>query len=404
MYGRWTMWAIFSRAVAHGRTMLRARRSSGLNSSCLAAAACLTALLSAGTALAQAAGAQGSPQAPPPGVPVQVVATSRADVPVILRNIGSVQAFQSVLIRARVDGTLDRVLFAEGQDVKVGDVIAQIDPRPYAATLAQAQAKKASDEANLANSQRDLGRYASLASSSFASRQQVDTQVAQVAQIQATIKGDDATIDAAKLNLQFTSITSPIEGRTGLRLVDPGNLIHANDATGIVTITQIHPISVIFTLPQDTLPQIQAAMAKGKLPVLAYTADDKQLLGQGELLTTDNTIDQSTGTIRLKAVFANQENKLWPGQFVNARLTVGTLNNALTVPSVTVQRGPAGLYVYVVKPDSTVGVQPIDIAQDDGQVAVVSKGLDEGAQVVASGQSRLQNGTRVATTSTPPKS
>jgi multidrug efflux system membrane fusion protein len=345
---------------------------------------------------APASAQQGAPAGGPPGVPVQMAMTKRADVPVILRNIGSVQAFQSVLIRARVDGTLDRVLFAEGQDVKAGDVIAQIDPRPYAATLAQAAAKKAADEASLANAQRDLARYSSLASSSFASRQQVDTQTSQVAQLQANLKGDDATIDAARLNLQFTSITSPIDGRTGLRLVDPGNLIHATDTTGIVTITQIHPIAVIFTLPQDTLPRIQVAMAQGKLPVYAYTADDKQMLGQGELLTTDNTIDQTTGTIRLKAVFPNKESKLWPGQFVNVRLTLGTLKGALTVPSVAVQRGPNGLYVYLVKADNTVAVQPVDVTQDDGQVAVVEKGLDDGVQVVTSGQSRLQNGTRVA--------
>jgi multidrug efflux system membrane fusion protein len=320
---------------------------------------------------------------------------------VLLRNIGQVQAFQSVLIRARVDGTLDKVLFNEGQDVKAGQVIAQIDPRPYAAALAQAQAKKAADEANLANAERDLQRYSSLASSSFASRQQVDTQLALVAQTQANIKGDDAAIDSAKLNLDFTNIASPIDGRTGLRLVDAGNLIHATDTTGIVTITQIRPIAVIFTLPQDNLPQIQSAMATDKLTVLAFTADDKTQLASGYLLTTDNTIDPSTGTIRLKAVFANAESRLWPGQFVNVRLQLGTLKNVLTVPSAAVQRGPSGLYVYVVKPDGTAGVQPVDVQQDDGQVAVIAKGLDDNVQVVTSGQSRLQNGTRVAVAAAP---
>ncbi len=369
------------------------------NSPCKLATLVVAAALLTSGANAQQATAPASP----PGVPVQIEATKRADVPVVLRNIGSVQAFQAVLIRARVDGTLDKVLFNEGQDVKAGEVIAQIDPRPYAATLAQAVAKKAADEANLANAQRDLARYSSLANSSFASRQQVDTQNAMVAQIQANIKGDDATIDAAKLNLQFTSITSPIDGRTGLRLVDQGNLIHATDATGIVTITQIHPISVIFTLPQDNLPQIQTAMAQGKLTVAAFTADDKTLLGSGERTTTDNTIDQTTGTIRLKAVFPNKDNRLWPGQFVNARLTIGTLKNALTIPSVAVQRGPSGLYVYLVKPDSTVAVQPVDVTQDDGQIAVIAKGLDDGVQVVTSGQSRLQNGTRIAPMAPQPK-
>jgi len=345
--------------------------------------------------------ARAQPAAPPPapaGVPVQVTTTKRADVPVTLRNIGAVQAFQSVLIRARVDGTLDRVMFAEGQDVKAGDVIAQIDPRPYAAALAQAAAKKAADEASLANAQRDLVRYSSLANSSFASRQQVDTQNAMVAQLQANIKGDDAAIDAARLNLQFTSITSPIDGRTGLRLVDPGNLIHATDTTGIVTITQIHPISVIFTLPQDTLPQIQTAMSMGKLPVLAYTADDKTMLGTGELLTTDNTIDQSTGTFELKATFANLDDKLWPGQFINAHLKLDTLAGATTVPTPAIQHGPNGLFVYLIKPDSTVAVQPVDVRQDDGHIAVVTEGVAVGQNVVVNGQSRLQNGSRVSVT------
>jgi multidrug efflux system membrane fusion protein len=354
-------------------------------------------LLTSQPALAQAT----APAPAPPGVPVQAATTKRADVPVLLRNIGQVQAFQSVLIRARVDGTLDKVLFNEGQDVKAGQVIAQIDPRPYAAALAQAQAKKAADEANLANAERDLQRYSSLASSSFASRQQVDTQLALVAQTQANIKGDDAAIDSAKLNLDFTNIASPIDGRTGLRLVDAGNLIHATDTTGIVTITQIRPIAVIFTLPQDNLPQIQSAMATDKLTVLAFTADDKTQLASGYLLTTDNTIDPSTGTIRLKAVFANAESRLWPGQFVNVRLQLGTLKNVLTVPSAAVQRGPSGLYVYVVKPDGTAGVQPVDVQQDDGQVAVIAKGLDDNVQVVTSGQSRLQNGTRVAVAAAP---
>lgn len=334
----------------------------------------------------------------PPGVPVQTAVVSRRDVPVVLRNIGSVQAFQSVLIRARVDGTLTKIFFTEGQDVKPGDPLAEIDPRPYAATLAQVQAKKAADEAQLANAQRDHARYASLASSNFASRQQLDTQTAMVAQYSATIKGDEASVAAARLNLDFTNIVSPIDGRTGLRLVDPGNLIHANDQQGIVSITQIHPISVIFTLPQDNLPNIQAAMAKGKLPVQAFTPDDKAQLSQGELLTTDNTIDAATGTIRLKAVFANADNKLWPGQFVNMRLQLGSIANALTVPSIAVQRGPNGLYVFVVKPDNSAGLQPVEVSQDDGINAVVTKGLDEGVLVVTNGQSRLQNGTRVAAT------
>jgi multidrug efflux system membrane fusion protein len=345
-----------------------------------------------------------SPPPAPPAVPVTTVSVTRQDVPVLLRNIGSVQAFQSVLVRARVDGTLDKIFFQEGQDAKPGDKLAEIDPRPYAAALAQAQAKKAADHADLANAQADLARYSTLVQKDYASRQQLDTQRSMVNRLQASLAADDAAIATAALNLNFCSITAPIEGRVGIRMVDVGNLIHANDASGIVTITQIRPISVLFTLPQDDLPQIHAAMAHGTLPVLAYTADDKTELSRGELLTTDNAIDQTTGTIRLKAVFANADNRLWPGQFINARLQVGMIQQALTVPSRVVQRGPSGLYAYVVKPDSTVAMQPIETGQDDGELAVVSKGLDDNAQVVVRGQARLQNGTRVAATPAKPSS
>jgi multidrug efflux system membrane fusion protein len=349
------------------------------------------------------ASAQQPPAAPPAqtGVPVRVAEVKRANVPVVLRNIGAVQAFQSVLVRARVDGTLMKIFFTEGQDVKVGDKLAEIDPRPYAAVLAQVKAKKAADEAQVANAKQDLSRYSNLASRDFASRQQVDTQTSQVAQLTANLQADDAAIATAQLNFDFCNITSPIDGRVGLRLVDVGNLIHATDTTGIVTIAQVQPIAMIFTLPQDSLPEIRAAMAKSTLPVIASTADDKTVLGRGQLLTTDNTIDQGTGTIRLKAVFDNKDDTLWPGQFVNARLQVGTLSNAMTIPSIALQRGPENLFVYVVKPDSTVAVQPVDVGQDDGTVVVVTKGLDDGVKVVTNGQSRLQNGTRVAINAAP---
>ena len=332
-----------------------------------------------------------------PAVPVQAAEAKRQDVPVVLRNIGAVQAFYSVLVRARVDGTLDRVFFTEGQEVKAGDPIALIDPRPYQAALDAAVAKKAADQALLANARADLQRYANLARKDFASRQQVDTQQATVAQMQATIAGDDAAIESAKLNLQFCHITSPITGRTGLRLVDPGNLIHASDAQGIVTITQLHPIAVVFTLPQDDLPQIQAAMARGPAPVLAYSGDDHTELARGNLMTIDNQIDQSTGTIKLKAVFANPDNRLWPGLFVNAHLQVDVLKGVVTVPSTALQRGPNGVvYVYRVKPDATVAMQPVKVAQDDGKLAVIADGVGAGETVVVSGQMRLQDGSRVA--------
>jgi multidrug efflux system membrane fusion protein len=350
--------------------------------------------------LAQAGGARAQAPAPPQpsAVPVQVTQAVRRDVPILLRNIGTVQAFQSVLVRARVDGTLDDVFFQEGQEVKRGDRLAQIDPRPYAAALAQAVAKRAADAAQLANARNDLNRYQSLSRNDFASRQQVDTQAATVAQFEATLQGDDAQIATARLNLDFCNITSPIDGRVGLRMVDPGNLIHANDAQGIVSITQIHPISVIFTLPQDTLPQVQAAMVKSKLQVQAWSADDQHQLDTGELLTVDNSIDQGTGTYRLKAVFPNKENQLWPGQFVNARLQTGTRPGVVTVPSIAVQHGPSGLFVFMIKPDQTAAMRPVEVVQDDGQMAVIAKGLDDGAQVVVKGVSRLQDGTPVAPT------
>jgi multidrug efflux system membrane fusion protein len=367
-------------------------RPSALSHACRNVGAALLVL----AATAVAAASQTPAPNVAPGVPVHATPAKRQDVPVLLRNIGAVQAYQSVLVRARVDGTLDKVLFTEGQDVKVGDKLALIDPRPYAAALAQAQAKKAADEALLANAQHDLARYSNLVRSDFASRQQMDTQASLVAQDQAAIAGDDAAIATARLNVEFCNIASPIDGRTGLRLVDAGNLVHATDTQGIVSITQIHPIAVIFTLPQDSLPQIQAAMAQGTLPVLAYSSDDRTQLSEGHLLTIDNTIDATTGTIRLKAEFANPDNRLWPGQFINARLLVGTLKGVVTVPSAAVQRGPKGLYVYVVKPDATVALTPVDVQQDDGQVAVIARGLDEAAQVVTNGQSRLQDGAKVA--------
>jgi multidrug efflux system membrane fusion protein len=332
----------------------------------------------------------------PAGVPVEATVAKRQDVPVVLSNIGAVQAYYSVLVRARVDGTLDRVFFTEGQDVKSGDPIAEIDPRPYAAALAAAQAKKAADQAQLANARADLVRYSNLARTDFASRQQVDTQTALVAQYQAMIAGDDAAIETARLNLEFCHITSPIDGRTGLRLVDPGNLIHATDAQGIVIITQLHPIAMVFTLPQDDLPQIQAAMARGTAPVIASSPDDHTELGRGRLMTIDNQIDQGTGTIKLKAEFANADDRLWPGQFVNAHIQVDTLRDAVTVPSTALQRGPAGLYVYVVRPDQTVAMVPVQVRQDDGHLAVIAQGVDPGAEVVVNGQLRLQDGSRVS--------
>jgi multidrug efflux system membrane fusion protein len=352
-------------------------------------------------AAAPSALAEQSPQPQPAAIPVTAAAAARQDVPVVLQGLGTVQAFYAVTVKARVDGTLMDVKVTEGQEVKKGDLIAVIDPRPYQASLDAAQAKKAQDQALLENAQRDLARYSSLARQDFASRQQVDTQQAQVSQYAAALKGDDAAIATAQLNLSFAYILSPIDGRVGLRQVDPGNLIHADDAGGIISIAQLRPISVVFTLPQEDLPRVTQAMVSRTLPVRAYSSDGKTELGDGTLLTPDNVIDTSTGTIKLKANFPNADNRLWPGQFVNAHLVVDTRRGVLTIPSLAVQHGPSGLYAYVVKPDQTVARQDITVDQDTGKVAVVTDGLDPGVKVVLTGQSRLQTGSRVVEIAAP---
>jgi membrane fusion protein, multidrug efflux system len=331
-----------------------------------------------------------------PGVPVGVAPAQRQDVPVYLTGLGTVQAFYAVTVRPRVDGTLMRYAVTEGQELKQNDLIAVIDPRPYQAALDAAGAKKAQDEAQLANAKRDLVRYASLAKQDFASRQQVDTQQASVDQFTAAIKGDEAAIETAQLNLSFCYVLSPIDGRVGLRQVDPGNLVHANDPAGIISIAQLRPISVVFTLPQDSLSAILEAMKTRKLTVSAFSSDDNRELDHGELLTPDNAIDQGTGTIKLKATLPNPDNRLWPGQFVEARLLLDTLRNVLAVPTRAVQHGPDGLYVYIVKPDSTVARRDVVVDHRNGDKSVIGKGLAEGDRVVVSGQSRLQEGTRVA--------
>lgn len=339
--------------------------------------------------------APAGPSAGPPAVPVSVASATRQDVPVYLRGLGAVQAYRSVLVRARVDGTIDRIAFTEGQDVQPGELLAQIDPRPYQAALEQALAKKAADEALLEAAQSDLERYTQLARTEAASRQKLENIRAVVGQLAAAIQGDDAAIATAKLNLDYTRITAPIEGRVGLRLVDQGNFVRQAEAQGIVTIAQIRPISLVFTLPQDALPRIAEAMARGKVSVLAYASDDRILLDEGTLLTSDNAIDATTGTIKLKATFPNGAGKLWPGQFVNARLLIETRPQVITVPSAAVQRGPSGLYVYVVKPDATVARQDVAVETDNGRLAIVTSGVKEGDQVVTGGHSRLQPGTRV---------
>jgi multidrug efflux system membrane fusion protein len=333
--------------------------------------------------------------AAPPVVPVTSAVAKINDVPVYRTGLGTVQAFNTVTVKARVDGQLNKVAFTEGQDVKADDVLVQIDPRPFQAALDQAKATKAKDEAQLANARVDLKRFVDLGQ--YATRQSVDTQTALVRQLEATVQADTAALENAQVQLDYTTIRAPISGRTGLRLVDAGNIVHAADSNGLVVITQLQPISVIFTLPQDQLQEVVKAKAAGALKVLATGRSSGQVLEAGTLALVDNQIDPATGTVRLKATFPNKDYGLWPGQFVNVRLLIRTLQQVVTVPSTAIQRGPDGMYVYVIKPDSTVAMQPVTVEQMTDGSSVIEAGLDAGAAVVASGQYRLQSGSRVQT-------
>jgi membrane fusion protein, multidrug efflux system len=328
----------------------------------------------------------------PPGVPVQATAATQRDVPLYLTGLGTVQAFNTVTVKTRVDGELVKVAFTEGQDVKAGDLLAQIDPRPFQAALDQAMAKKVQDEAQLANAKHDLQRFVNLAARDFATKQQLDTQKALVSQLQAQIEGDEGAIDSARTQLDYATITSPLTGRTGIRLVDQGNIVHASDTTGLVVVTQLQPISVMFTLPEDQLAAVKAAMASGPATIRAMSRDGKQQLAEGTLALVDNLIDQSTGTIRLKGTFANRDGALWPGEFVNIRLLAHTAHDVLTIPEAALQRGPEGYYAYVVKPDGTVDMRPLDVGQIADGTAIVESGIVSGDQVVTAGQYRLEPG------------
>jgi len=306
-----------------------------------------------------------------------------------------VQAYNMVSVKSRVDGQIVKVDFKEGQDVKAGDPLFQIDPRPFQAALEQAQAAKQKDEAQLTGAQLDLDRYEKLIGSGWQTRQSYDQQKAQVGQLQAAIKGDEAQINTAKLNLSYSDIRSPIDGRLGARLVDKGNLVHANDNTALVTISEVKPIFVSFTLPQETLDDIRENQNKAPLVVLAYNGDGTKQLAEGKLTMIDNAVDQATGTIRLKARFDNDEERLWPGAFVSARVILSVRKDVATVPSQTVQQGPNGHYAYVIKPDDTVERRAVDVASIQDGIAVITKGLSSGERVVVDGQYRLTNGARV---------
>ena len=331
-------------------------------------------------------------------VPVVAAAAKLADVPVYLDGVGTTRALNTVTVRPQVDGKLIAVLFKEGQDVKRGDVLARIDPTPYQAQYDQVVATKAKDEAMLANAKIDLERYTNLASTNSIARQQLDTQKATVAQLEAQVKFDQGQIDYARSNLEYTTITTPLDGRTGIRLVDEGNVVHASDTTGIVVLTQISPMSIFFTLPQQQLSVVNKAFAKGPLAVDALGQDNKTVIDRGTLLVVDNQVDQTTGTVKLKAEFPNAEVQLWPGQFVNVRLLVDTLKQVVVVPTAAVQRGPVGTFVYVVQQDNAVAVRRVSISQQDETQTVIARGLAQNERVVTTGFARLAEGTKVTVT------
>jgi multidrug efflux system membrane fusion protein len=353
---------------------------------------------------------QSGPGAPAPSggaagervVPVTTAIAERRDVPVLVEGLGNVVPLMTVTVRPQVDGRLERVLFKEGDAVKKGQPLAQIDPRPFLIQLHQGEAALARDTANLENARKNLDRYAKLAQDRLVAQQQVDDQRASTVQLEAAAKADQATIEAARLNLDYARIASPLDGVTGVRLVDPGNIVKAADATGIVVVTQLDPIALIFTLPQDDLPRVQQGMSQGKLAVEALARDGGQSLGTGTLELVDNQVNAQTATIRLKAQFPNPARAFWPSQFVKARLHLETRKNALVVPAAAVQRGPKGSFVYVVASDKTTQPKPIEVASIEGEAAVIQKGLESGDVVVTEGQNQLKPGAKVSPRESPP--
>src|ERR1700738_13885 len=333
----------------------------------------------------------------PPTAPIVAGTVAQHDVPIYLTGVGTVIAYNTDVVRAQIQGQIISINFTEGQTVHAGDLLAQIDPRPYQALIDQYTGNLERDQAQLKNAQANLTRYTSLGDKGWATPQLVETQQAQVGELQAAIKSDQALIDAAKVQLSYTLLTSPIDGVAGIRQIDVGNIISPSSTNGLVVVTQLHPISLIFTLPETSLPQIEQQQQNTKTPlaVLAFTQDNTIQLDQGELGLVNNEILQTTGSIQLKANFANQANRLWPGQLVNARLLLDTRHNGLTVPAAVVQQGTKGPYAYVVNPDSTVAIRPIKVAQiSDGQ-ALIDSGLKANEQVVVDGQYKLQPGTHV---------
>ncbi|MDR3372381.1 MAG: efflux RND transporter periplasmic adaptor subunit [Ancalomicrobiaceae bacterium] len=328
-------------------------------------------------------------------VPVLVAKVKTEDVPVTTDAVGTVQALATILVKPQIDGLLLEVGFKEGQFVKKGDVLARLDARTYQAQYDQMVAKKAQDESQLANAMTDLARYEKLATTDYGTRQQADTQKAMVTQLQALVRADQAQIDNARTYLDYTTVRAPIDGRTGIRVVDPGNIVHANDQAGIVVLTEVQPISIIFNLPQQSLKALSAATARGPVDIQVLDADEANVIDRGTLTVIDNQVDPTTGTVRLKATFPNTQSQLWPGQFVNVRVLVETLKDAVVVPSAAVQRGPNGAYVFVVAEDKTARQTPVVIGRQDELRAVVVDGVKPPAEVVTTGFARLIDGTKV---------
>ncbi|HTT12237.1 MAG TPA: efflux RND transporter periplasmic adaptor subunit [Burkholderiaceae bacterium] len=377
-------------------TPARARRYA------IPAAVLVVVVLGAVWALAHRASAENPPAAKvTPAVPVTSTLVREQDVPLYRTGVGTVVAAMSVTVKPRIDGQLDKVAFTEGQDVREGQLLVQIDPRTLQAQLLQAKAQKDKDEAQLVNARADLARYLMLIGEDAATQQQVDTQKALVAQLEAAIKTDAAQINFAEVQLTYTTITAPISGRVGARLVDPGNIVHAADPGGLLVINQIDPISVVFTLPEDVVQQINAAQRASRTPltVVAYPRIGENPIATGRLILLNNQIDTSTGTVQLKARFANPDHQLWPGQYVNARLMLGRRSRAITVPAAVVQRSQDGTFAYVVDSDKTVRTQPVVVAQIQDGMAVIDKGLAAGERVVVDGQFKIKPGIKVVETS-----
>jgi multidrug efflux system membrane fusion protein len=338
----------------------------------------------------------------PRSISVSVAPVQRQDVPVYLSGLGTVTAFNTANIKSRVDGQIMKVNFREGQEVHQGELLLEIDSRPYQVQLEQMQAQLFRDQAQLRDARLNLERYTSLIPSGSIAQQQVDTQKATVDQLDGTVRNDQAQVDSAKLNIAYCHITAPFSGRIGLRQVDPGNIVHASDTTPMLILTQLHPIAVIFTLPEDVLRDVAQQMQKRTLEVDAFSRDDQTKLASGKLLTIDNQIDPTTGTAKLKAVFDNKDNKLWPNQFVNADLLVETRKNSTVVPTAALLRGPQGTFVYAVNPDNTVQDKPVTVGLTQGDTTVITSGVNPGDKVVTDGQDKLQRGSRIEPRNTAP--